>query len=112
MATKPVEAVFVVVAHTDCDSDIRGLAGFKSVAEYGTRQPLCPEEIGSVEEFRFVLSPVLTSLPDAGGAKGSMVSTGGTSADVYPMVVLEPKLLWVSSRSRVTAAPVPSCRWC
>lgn len=88
VATKPVEAAFVVVAHTDCDSDIRGLAGFKSVAEYGTRQPLCPEEIGSVEEFRFVLSPVLTSLPDAGGAKGSMVSTGGTSADVYPMVVL------------------------
>ena len=88
VATKPVEAAFVVVAHTDCDSDIRGLAGFKSVAEYGTRQPLCPEEIGSVEEFRFVLSPVLTSLPDAGGAKGTMVSTGGTSADVYPMVVL------------------------
>ncbi|MFQ2043042.1 N4-gp56 family major capsid protein [Aeromonas sp. s11] len=88
VATKPVEAAFVVVAHTDCDSDIRGLAGFKSVAEYGTRQPLCPEEIGSVEEFRFVLSPVLASLPDAGGAKGSMVSTGGTSADVYPMVVL------------------------
>ena len=86
--TKPVEAAFVVVAHTDCDSDIRGLAGFKSVAEYGTRQPLCPEEIGSVEEFRFVLSPVLASLPDAGGAKGSMVSTGGTSADVYPMLVL------------------------
>lgn len=88
VSTKPVEAAFVVVAHTDCESDIRGLAGFKAVAEYGTRQPLCPEEIGSVEEFRFVLSPVLTSLPNAGGAKGTMVSTGGTSADVYPMVVL------------------------
>ena len=86
--TKPVEAAFVIVAHTDCESDIRGLAGFKSVAEYGTRQPLCPEEIGSVEEFRFVLSPVLKSLPDAGGAKGAMFSTTGTSADVYPMVVL------------------------
>lgn len=88
VATKPVEAAFVVVAHTDCEADIRGLAGFKSVAEYGTRQPLCPEEIGSVEDFRFVLSPVLKSLPDAGGAKGTMVSTSGTSADVYPMVVL------------------------
>ncbi len=88
VSTKPVEAAFVVVAHTDCEADIRGLAGFKSVAEYGTRQPLCPEEIGSVEDFRFVLSPVLKSLPDAGGAKGTMVSTSGTSADVYPMVVL------------------------
>lgn len=88
VSTKPVEAAFVVVAHTDCEADIRGLAGFKSVAEYGTRQPLCPEEIGSVEDFRFVLSPVLASLPNAGGAKGTMVSTSGTSADVYPMVVL------------------------
>jgi len=88
VATKPVEAAFVVVAHTDCEADIRGLAGFKSVAEYGTRQPLCPEEIGSVEDFRFVLSPVLKSLPDAGSAKGTMLSTSGTSADVYPMVVL------------------------
>ncbi|MGU5594856.1 N4-gp56 family major capsid protein [Aeromonas sanarellii] len=88
VSTKPVEAAFVVVAHTDCEADIRGLAGFKSVAEYGTRQPLCPEEIGSVEDFRFVLSPVLKSLPDAGGAKGTMVSTSGTNADVYPMVVL------------------------
>ena len=88
VSTKPVEAAFVVVAHTDCEADIRGLAGFKSVAEYGTRQPLCPEEIGSVEDFRFVLCPVLKSLPDAGGAKGTMVSTSGTNADVYPMVVL------------------------
>ncbi|MFQ2755851.1 N4-gp56 family major capsid protein [Aeromonas caviae] len=88
VSTKPVEAAFVVVAHTDCEADIRGLAGYKSVAEYGTRQPLCPEEIGSVEDFRFVLSPVLKSLPDAGGAKGTMVSTSGTNADVYPMVVL------------------------
>lgn len=88
VSTKPVEAAFVVVAHTDCEADIRGLDGFKSVAEYGTRQPLCPEEIGSVEDFRFVLSPVLKSLPDAGGAKGTMVSTSGTNADVYPMVVL------------------------
>ena len=88
VGTKGVEAAFVIVAHTDTESDIRGLAGFKAVADYGTRQPLCPEEIGSVEEFRFVLSPVLSSLPDAGGAKGTMLSTGGTSADVYPMIVL------------------------
>jgi N4-gp56 family major capsid protein len=84
--TRAIEASFVAVAHTDLESDIRGLAGFTPVAEYGQRQPLCPEEIGSVEDVRFVLSPDLEPWSDGGGAKGSMVSTSGTSADVYPVL--------------------------
>jgi N4-gp56 family major capsid protein len=85
-STKPIEAAFVAVAHTDLESDIRGMAGFVPVAQYGSRQVLCPEEIGSVEDVRYVLSPELASWADAGGAKGSMVSTTGTSADVYPVL--------------------------
>jgi N4-gp56 family major capsid protein len=86
--TKPVEAGFVAVGHTDLEADIRNLTGFTPVAQYGSRQPLCPEEIGAVESVRFVLSPVLTAYPDAGGAKGTHKSTSGTSADVYPLVIL------------------------
>ena len=84
--TKPVEAAFVAFAHTDLESDIRAMAGFLPVAEYGSRQPLCPEEIGSVEDVRYILSPELTAFEDAGGAKGAMISTTGTSADVYPVI--------------------------
>lgn len=88
-STKPVEGGYVALAHTDCEADIRNLTGFIPVAEYGSRQPLCPEELGSVESVRFILSPVLTSFADAGGAHGGVVkSTSGTSADVYPIVVL------------------------
>jgi N4-gp56 family major capsid protein len=86
--TKPIEAAYVAIAHTDLESDIRGLAGFTPVAEYGSRQMLCPEEIGSVEDVRYILSADLTNFPDAGGAKGSMVSTSGTAADVYPILYL------------------------
>lgn len=87
--TRAVEAAFVAVGHTDIESDIRTLAGFIPVAQYGSRQPLCPEELGSVESVRFVLSPVLTSFADAGAAHGGVVkSTSGTSGDVYPLVVL------------------------
>lgn len=85
--TRAVEGGFVAVAHTDCEADIRNLAGFISVADYGSRQPLCPEELGTVESVRFILSPVLTSFPDAGGAKGTTVSTTGVSSDVYPILV-------------------------
>lgn len=84
--TRAIEASYVAVAHTDLESDIRNMTGFTPVAEYGQRKPICNEEIGSVEDVRYVLSPDLDSFPDAGGAAGSMVTTTGTSADVYPIL--------------------------
>lgn len=87
-AVQPIGAAYVAVGHTDCDADIRNLAGFVPVEKYGQRQLVSEHEIGSVESVRYVLSPDLASIPDAGGAKGSMVSTSGTSADVYPILYL------------------------
>lgn len=85
--TSPVEAAFVAVAHTDVESDIRNIPNFIPVAEYGTRSPISEQEIGSVEDVRYILSPDLASLPNAGGTAGTSVySTGGTSADVYPVI--------------------------
>jgi len=86
-AVQAVEAAYIAVAHTDLDSDIRNLTGFVPVAKYGQRQPINEHEIGSVEQVRYVLSPDLAPWADAGGAKGSMVSTSGTSADVYPILI-------------------------
>ena len=91
-ATKAVEAAFVAVHHTDVEQDIRGLAGFTPVAEYASRKPISEYELGSVEDVRYICSPDLDSFPDAGGAfAGSgtnMVSSAGTSADVYPVLTL------------------------
>lgn len=86
--TTPIEAAYVAFTHTDMQADIRGLAGFTPVAEYGSRQPLCAEEFGTVEDVRFITSPELVPFEDAGGAPGStVVSTSGSSADVYPVVI-------------------------
>lgn len=89
-ATRPVEAAYVAVAHTDVESDIRNLAGFTPVSEYGTRSVISEHEIGSCEDVRYILSPDLAPFTDAGGdktgASGLMVSTSGTSADVYPII--------------------------
>lgn len=84
--TRAVEASYVAVAHTDLENDIRGLAGFTPTAEYGQRSVLCPEEIGAVEDVRYILSPDLEAFLDAGAAKGGTVSTTGTSSDVYPVL--------------------------
>ena len=50
--TRAVEAAYVAVAHTDVESDLRNMPGFKTVAEYGTRSPVSEYEIGSVEDVR------------------------------------------------------------
>ncbi|MEL6680866.1 MAG: N4-gp56 family major capsid protein, partial [Pseudomonadota bacterium] len=85
--TSPVEAAYFAVCHTDVSSDIRELPKFIPVAEYGSRQPLCEEEIGSCEDVRYILSPDLEPFADAGGAAGgNVVSTGGAAADVYPIL--------------------------
>lgn len=84
-ATSPIEAAFVAVAHTDVEADIRGLTGFVPTAKYGTTDKI-PNEIGAVEEVRYVTSPDLEPWEDAGGAKGSTKSTTGTNSDVYPVM--------------------------
>jgi N4-gp56 family major capsid protein len=91
-STRPVEAAYIAVGHTDLSSDIRNMPGFIPVAEYGQRRPIHERELGSVEDVRYILSPDLPSWADAGGAKAgsgsTMVSTAGTSADVYPLLFI------------------------
>lgn len=86
--TTPIEGGYITFCHTDCEHDIRAINGFTPVAQYGSRKPLCAEELGSIQDNRFITSPVLESYPDGGGDKGSMKSTSGTKADVYPMVTI------------------------
>lgn len=90
-ATFPVEPGFVAVGHTDLEHDIRAIAGFTPCIAYGTKNKIHEREFGSVENVRFVLSPDLTAFADGGGAKAgsgtTMVSTSGTSSDVYPLLV-------------------------
>lgn len=90
VGTMPIEGGYIAFAHTDFEHDLRTVGGsdFIPVAEYGSRKPLCPEEIGSIENVRYILSPVLTPYPDAGDTKGSMKSTSGVKADVYPIIYI------------------------
>lgn len=86
IGTEPVESAYVAVTHTNVEADIRNLAGFIPVAEYGSGKALCPQEIGRVENVRFILSPDLDAWADGGGAHNGMITTTGTSADVYPIL--------------------------
>jgi len=85
--TEAVDAAFIAFAHTDLESDIRDMTGFVPTEKYGSMKAL-PYEIGKVEDVRYILSPVLTAIADAGGtaATNGMVTTTGTSADIYPVI--------------------------
>jgi len=85
--TKSVEAAYMAVCHPDLETDIRLMAGFKPVADYGPHTTPFEGEIGSVEQVRYLQSTVIAPWADAGGAKGLMRSTTGTSADVYPVLI-------------------------
>ena len=83
--TRAVEASYLAMAHTDCESDIRNMPRFVPVAEYGSRKPICMEECGSVEDVRYILSADLGPFQAAGSATlNGMVADDSTNVDVYP----------------------------
>jgi N4-gp56 family major capsid protein len=83
--TRAVEASYLAMAHTDCESDIRNMPRFVPVAEYGSRKPVCMEECGSVEDVRYILSADLGPFQAAGSATlNGMVADDSTNVDVYP----------------------------
>jgi N4-gp56 family major capsid protein len=89
--TNPVEASYVALIHPDCETDVRNMTGFIPTAAYGTR-PSWENELGAVEQVRYLTSTVFAPFADAGGSyNGSgtaMRSTSGVNADVYPVLFL------------------------
>jgi N4-gp56 family major capsid protein len=91
--TSAVEPSYLVFIHTDMEADIRNLANFVPVAKYGSQKPVHEREVGSVERFRVVTSPYFKPFLSAGGTitAGTFLSAGGTAgttADVYPTMVV------------------------
>ena len=85
--TEPVEAAYIGLVHPDLDTDIRTMSGFIPTKQYGTVTPW-ENEIGAVEQVRYLNSTVFTPFADGGGLKGAMRSTTGTNADVYPVLYI------------------------
>ena len=83
--TEPVEAAYIGLVHPDVENDIRNISGFIPTKQYGSTTPWS-NEIGAVEDVRYLRSTIFTAFADGGGDKGSMISTTGTKADVYPVL--------------------------
>ena len=90
-ATAPVEAAYLVFSSSDLESDIRDIPGFIPVVSYGNRKPINENEIGAVENFRFITSPELVAIQDAATSTTAsaygLLTTTGTNPDVYRVIV-------------------------
>lgn len=91
ISTQPVEAAYFAMGHTDLDSDLRGVSGFLPVAQYANSSQALPNEIGSIEECRIILTNNFTPWEAAGVAGTAYLSSGAavsaaTACDVYPLI--------------------------
>ena len=85
--TTPIEASYIAVAHTDLEADLRSISSFVPTSQYGQRKIIHDCEIGAIEDVRYCLSPDLEPWENGGASGGTeVVSTGGTNADVYPIL--------------------------
>jgi N4-gp56 family major capsid protein len=88
IATRPIEASYLVFVHSDCEADLRDLTGFVHISEYGSRKPVHQQELGSWENFRFITSPELAPYAGVGATGTTGLLVTATRADVYPFIVV------------------------
>lgn len=85
--TENVAPGFVCITHPDMETAIRAQAGFTPAEKYGSITPW-ENELGKIDDVRYLTTTVCEPYANGGGVKGTMLSTSGTSADVYPMIYL------------------------
>jgi N4-gp56 family major capsid protein len=90
--TKSVEAAYMAICHPDLDSDLRTMANFKPVADYGPHTSPMEGEIGSHEQVRYLSSTVFAPFLGAGVVTATAPtlrhSDAGTGdkVNVYPIL--------------------------
>lgn len=93
ISTEPILPAYFALCSTDLDSDIRNVSGFVPVNQYADSSQARPGEIGSIEQIRFVLTPLFEPWLLAGTSSTTWLSNGAAvtsnaNADVYPIIVV------------------------
>lgn len=88
--SQSIQASYLAFGHTSLQQDIERIPGYKARADYGSQKVVHENEIGTVGSVRFILSPDMPYVADAGAAISGTTnySTTGTSADVYQLFVI------------------------
>lgn len=93
-STHGIPETYIAICHTDLKPDIAACTGFISIAEYGDPRKAFQGEFGTVDEFRFLCSNLITPWEAAGGSTTDKLSNrctppaAGANCDVYPVIVM------------------------
>lgn len=87
--TENVAPAFIALTHPDLEGDIRNLPGFTPTENYGSMSPF-ENEIGKVEDVRYLCSTIFEPWADAGAASAAMLATtnNAVATDVYPILYI------------------------
>ena len=90
ISTEPIRESYIAICHPDLQQDIQQLPGFVAVEKYSDQGDAIEGEIGGVEGVRFITTTQAVPFKDAGDTAGvaNCVSTSGSNADVYPVLIL------------------------
>lgn len=82
---------YFAMGHTDLKADLSGITGWTKSKDYSSSMKRLPGEVGSIEEFRVILTAMFEPW-DTAGASGTTYLSGGVevssaaSCDVYPLI--------------------------
>jgi len=93
VSTEPIREAFILLGHTDAKADLENLPGWIPVANYSSAMKAMPNEVGSIGDFRVMLSSLFDAWETSGASSTEWLSGGeevssAAQADVYPLVAL------------------------
>jgi len=86
--TAAVDDCFIILTHTDCKKDYRGLNDFVEVKDYASTSKLLPGEFGSIGSFRCCATSEAKIYYGGGSVGSSNYQNDGSNFDVYVDVII------------------------
>jgi len=90
IATQPIRESYIAVCHPDLRQDLEANADFIAASKYSDTSELIDGEIGEIKGIRFITTTQAVPFKDAGASitSSNEVSSGGSNADVYPIIIM------------------------
>lgn len=93
ISTEPIDPAYIVMGHTDLKADLADMEGWTPVRNYADSTKAIPSEVGSLDEFRFLLTPLFDPWESSGASSATYLAAGvipsaAASCDVYPLIIV------------------------
>ena len=88
VSTQGIRESYIAIIHVNTTQDLEDIDGFVPLEKYASQTGVMEGEVGSYKGIRFIETTRGANWADAGATGTSLMSTSGTNADVYGMLVI------------------------